>query len=68
MQVTRKFMLTSEKKFSRKIKEMILASKLEKAWGKEKILHVYLNEIYLGEGCHGVEALHVGISTSQWSI
>jgi penicillin-binding protein 1A len=56
MQVTRNFLLTRERRFSRKIKEMILAYPLEKKWGKEKILHVYLNEIYLGAGCYGVEA------------
>ena len=56
MQVTRNFLLSRERTFSRKFKEMILASRLENVWGKEKILHVYLNEIYLGEGCYGVEA------------
>ena len=56
MQVTRHFLLSKEKTFSRKIKEMILAQRLEKAWGKEKILYVFLNEIYLGESFHGVEA------------
>ncbi|MDD3472796.1 MAG: PBP1A family penicillin-binding protein [Syntrophaceae bacterium] len=56
MQVTRNFLLSRERTFSRKFKEMILASRLEKVWGKEKILYVYLNEIYLGEGCYGVEA------------
>ncbi|MEJ2717198.1 MAG: PBP1A family penicillin-binding protein [Deltaproteobacteria bacterium] len=56
MQVTRNFLLTREKRISRKIKEMILATRLEKLWGKKRILHIYLNEIYLGEGCYGVEA------------
>ncbi len=56
MQVTRNFLLTKERKVSRKIKEIILALRLEKVWGKQKILYVYLNEIYLGEGCYGVEA------------
>jgi penicillin-binding protein 1A len=56
MQVTRNFLLTREKRVSRKIKELILASQLEKVWGKKRILHIYLNEIYLGEGCYGVEA------------
>ncbi len=60
MQVTRNFLLTRERTFSRKFKEMILAARLEKVWGKEKILHVYLNEIYLGEGCYGVEAASRG--------
>jgi len=60
MQVTRHFLLSKEKTFSRKIKEMILAGRLEKAWGKEKILYVFLNEIYLGESCHGVEAASRG--------
>ncbi len=56
MQVTRNFLLSRERTYSRKFKEVILASRLEKNWGKDKILHVYLNEIYLGEGCYGVEA------------
>jgi len=56
MQVTRNFLLTRERTFSRKFKEMLLASRMEQVWGKEKILHIYLNEIYLGEGSYGVEA------------
>ncbi len=56
MQVTRNFLLTRERSFSRKIKEIILAQRLERVWGKEKVLHIYLNEIYLGEGNYGVEA------------
>ncbi len=56
MQVTRNFLLTSDKKMSRKIKEIMLALKLDPLWGKKKILYIYLNEIYLGEGCYGVEA------------
>lgn len=56
MQVTRNFLLSRERRISRKIKEMILARRLEQMWGKEKILYIYLNEIYLGEGCYGVEA------------
>lgn len=56
MQVTRNFLLSKERTFSRKFKEIILASRIEKSWGKDKILHVYLNEIYLGDGGYGVEA------------
>ena len=60
MQVTRNFLLTRERSFSRKIREIILAQRLEKVWGKEKVLHIYLNEIYLGEGNYGVEAASRG--------
>ncbi|MBM3298811.1 MAG: transglycosylase domain-containing protein, partial [Deltaproteobacteria bacterium] len=56
MQVTKNFLLTRERSLPRKIKEMLLASRLEQLWGKKKILYIYLNEIYLGEGCYGVEA------------
>jgi penicillin-binding protein 1A len=56
MQVAKNFLLTRDRTFGRKIKEMILAGPLERAWGKEKILHVYVNEIYLGEGNYGIEA------------
>lgn len=56
MQVAKNFLLSRDRTFARKIKEIILAPRLEKAWGKDKILYVYLNDIYLGESCHGVDA------------
>jgi penicillin-binding protein 1A len=56
MQVARNLFLTRERRLSRKIKEILLAYELERLWGKKKILYIYLNEIYLGEGCYGVEA------------
>lgn len=55
-QVARHVLLTTDKTISRKIKEMLLARKIEQLWGKQKILYVYLNEIYLGDQCHGIEA------------
>ncbi|GBC63001.1 penicillin-binding protein [Desulfonema ishimotonii] len=55
-QVTKSFLLTPEKKFSRKIKEAILAYRIDKKLTKEQILHLYLNQIYLGHGAYGVEA------------
>ena len=55
-QVARNFLLTSEKKLSRKIKEAILATRIETAFTKEHILYLYLNQIYLGSGAYGVEA------------
>jgi penicillin-binding protein 1A len=55
-QVTRNFILSREKRLSRKIQEAILSSRLEKTLSKEQILEIYLNEIYLGKGCYGVES------------
>ncbi len=55
-QVTKTMLLTSEKKISRKIKEAILATRLEKKLTKDEILYLYLNQIYLGSGSYGVEA------------
>jgi len=55
-QVARNFLLTNEKTYTRKIKEMILAGRIEDAFTKEHILYLYLNEIYLGSGAYGVEA------------
>jgi penicillin-binding protein 1A len=55
-QVARNFLLTSEKKLARKIREAILARRVESAFEKEHILYLYLNEIYLGSGAYGVEA------------
>ncbi|HIC91415.1 MAG TPA: PBP1A family penicillin-binding protein [Syntrophaceae bacterium] len=55
-QVTRSLLLTPEKSFKRKIKEAILAYRIDKSLTKDQILHIYLNQIYLGNGAYGVEA------------
>ena len=48
--------LSSEKTFERKIKEIALTRKLEKAFSKDKILECYLNVIYFGNNCYGIES------------
>jgi penicillin-binding protein 1A len=55
-QVAKNFLLTNEVSIKRKIKEAILAFRIEKAYNKEKILELYLNQIYLGEGTYGIAA------------
>ncbi len=55
-QVAKNFLLTNEVSYERKLKEMILAFRLERAFGKDKLLELYLNEIYLGRGAYGVAA------------
>ncbi len=55
-QVAKSLLLTPERSFVRKIKEVILASKMEKNLTKKQILYLYLNQIYLGQGAYGVEA------------
>ena len=55
-QVTKNFLLTSERTFDRKIKEALLALRLERAFSKEQILDLYLNQIFLGNGSYGVAA------------
>src|SRR6185436_15704195 len=55
-QVARNFLLSSELKFSRKIREMVLAMRIDNAYSKDKILELYLNEIFLGENSYGVAA------------
>ena len=53
-QVARSVLLSSEKTYRRKLKEAILALRIEKALSKEEILYLYLNQIYLGHGAYGV--------------
>jgi len=55
-QVAKNFLLSSEQKYERKLKEAILAIRIERAYSKDKILELYLNEIYLGIGSYGVAA------------
>jgi len=53
-QVAKNFLLTNEVSLNRKLKEAILAFRIERALSKERILELYLNQIYLGEGAYGV--------------
>ncbi len=55
-QVAKNFLLTNEVSFTRKIKEALLAMKIERAYTKDKILELYLNEIYLGFSAYGIAA------------
>jgi penicillin-binding protein 1A len=55
-QVAKNFLLTNEVSFVRKIKEALLAKRLESTYSKDKILELYLNEIYLGLGAYGIAA------------
>ncbi|HIM24854.1 MAG TPA: penicillin-binding protein 1A [Rhodospirillales bacterium] len=55
-QVAKNFLLTNEVSWKRKIKEAILAFRIERALSKDRILELYLNEIYLGFGSYGVAA------------
>ena len=53
-QVAKNFLLTNEVSLDRKIKEAILAFRIERALSKERILELYLNQIYLGNGSYGI--------------
>ena len=53
-QVAKNFLLTSDVSLARKIKEAILAFRIEKSLTKQRILELYLNEIYLGERAYGI--------------
>ena len=55
-QVAKNFLLTNEVTIKRKIKEAILAFRIERAYSKERIMELYLNQIYLGQGTYGVAA------------
>ncbi|MGH1424795.1 MAG: penicillin-binding protein 1A [Pseudooceanicola sp.] len=55
-QVMKNFLLSGDRRIERKIKEIILASRLEATLPKEKILELYLNEIFLGQNSYGVAA------------
>jgi penicillin-binding protein 1A len=55
-QVAKNMLLTNELSISRKVKEILLATRIDEALSKDRILELYLNEIYLGSGAYGVAA------------
>ena len=71
MQVARNFFLSTEKTYLRKIKEIFLALKIERALDKAQILELYLNKIYLGHRAYGVAAaaqVYYGSTLDQLSV
>ncbi len=71
MQVARNFLLSREKTYIRKIKEIILALQIEQEYSKDKILQLYLNKIYLGHRSYGIAAAaqtYYGKSLSELSL
>jgi penicillin-binding protein 1A len=59
-QVAKSFLLTKERTISRKIKDLLLARKIEQKFTKQEILFLYLNQVYLGGGYYGVKAAFKG--------
>ena len=55
-QVAKTFLLSSDRNYVRKLKDMVLAMRIERALNKNEILYLYLNQIYLGSGAYGIEA------------
>ncbi len=71
MQVARNFFLTREKSYTRKLREILLAFKIEQDLSKDEILELYLNKIYLGHRAYGVGAaaqVYYGIDLNQLSL
>jgi penicillin-binding protein 1A len=66
-QVAKNFLLSSEQKLDRKLKEAILAIRIERAYSKDRILELYLNEIYLGMGSYGVAAAALNYFSKELS-
>src|SRR5262245_50881561 len=70
-QLTKVLFLTPDKSLERKIKEVVLAMELERRYSKERILEMYLNQVYFGHGAYGVEAAartFFGKSVSELSV
>jgi penicillin-binding protein 1A len=59
-QLARQSFLTRDKTYRRKLKEMVLAARLERTYSKERILELYVNKVYFGDGLYGAEAASRG--------
>lgn len=70
-QLSKLIFLSPERKFIRKIKEVLLAIELERNFSKEEILQLYLNQVYFGHGAYGVQAaarIYFGKEVSQMTL
>src|SRR5262249_33844920 len=68
-QLARQSFLTSEKTLTRKVQELVLAEEIESRYSKNKILELYLNKVYFGDGLYGVEAASRGyFGKHAWEV
>lgn len=70
-QTAKLMLLTNKKTYTRKIKEMILAHRIEEALNKDEILNIYLNQIYFGNGAYGIEEAartYYGVSAKSLTL
>ena len=70
-QLAKVLFLTPDRRFSRKVKEALLAFELEKRYSKDRLLELYLNQVYMGHGAFGVEAaarMYFGKSVQDLSL
>jgi penicillin-binding protein 1A len=70
-QLAKVLFLTPDRRFSRKVKEALLAFELEKRYSKDRLLELYLNQVYMGHGAFGVEAaarMYFGKSVQELSL
>ncbi|RZF22963.1 PBP1A family penicillin-binding protein [Halobacteriovorax vibrionivorans] len=66
-QVAKSLLLTSERSITRKIKDFLLAQKIEKRFNKKEILYLYLNQVYLGGGYYGIKSAFEGYFNKELS-
>lgn len=67
-QVAKSFLLSNERTISRKVKDLLLARKIEEKFTKEEILFLYLNQVYLGGGYYGVKAAFKGYFDKELNV
>lgn len=71
MQLARRLFLSDERSYSRKLREAVLARQIDQTLSKEKILELYLNEVYFGSGAYGIDAAasrYFGINPSELTL
>lgn len=71
MQLARRLYLSDEQSYTRKFRESVLAYRIDKELSKEKILELYLNEVYFGSGAYGIDAaasLYFGVNPKELNL
>lgn len=71
MQLARRLFLTEERTYARKVREAVLAYRIDRTYSKEKVLELYLNEVYFGGGAYGIDAaasMYFGLNPNELEL